>query len=72
MNEATIDILVHPTRWIGNTQYRNRMLARPVPPHTWRFVCRDPETGGIQVVACVAFMLNGKRVMRQPLRMVRR
>jgi hypothetical protein len=68
----TIDILVDPVRWTTYPRYRNRMLERPVPPHTWRFVCRDPE-GGIQVVACISFMENGKpRTMRAKLKDVKR
>lgn len=56
----TIDVLVHPNRWLGDTAYRQELLMkRPKPPHTWRFVCRSPE-GGIQVLACVSFMANGR------------
>lgn len=71
-DEATIDVLVHPTRWISDSRYRNRMLSRPVPPGTWRFVCRDPQ-GGLQVVACVTFLENGRpRTMRARLQDVKR
>jgi hypothetical protein len=71
-DDRTVDMLVHPVRWISDTRYRNRMLSLPTPPHTWRFVCRDPE-GGIQVVACVVFLENGTtRTMRARLKDVKR
>jgi len=70
---TTIDVLIHPVKWIGNTRYRHAMMSLPTPPHTWRFVCRDPETGGVQIVACISFLENGRqRTMRQPLRKVKR
>lgn len=71
-DKATIDLLVHPVRWVANTRYRNTMLSRPKPPHTWRLVCRDPE-GGFQIVACVSFTSTGRtRMMRAPLESVKR
>jgi len=70
--DHTIDMLVDPARWISDTRYRKRMLSSPIPPHTWRFVCRDPE-GGFQIVACIAFMKNGKpRTVRAKLEDVKR
>lgn len=69
---ATVDLLVNRGRWVVDSRYRNRMLAIPRPPGTWRFVCRDPE-GGIQVVACMAFLENGRvRRMRARLKDVKR
>lgn len=63
----TIDVIIRPIKWLSNTRYRNGMLSQPFPPHTWRFVCRDPE-GGVQVIACVSFLENGKpRTMRARL-----
>ena len=70
--DPTVDVLVDPARWRSDSRYRTRMLERPTPPHVWRFVCRDPG-GGVQVVACVAFMANGRpRTVRARLQDVKR
>ena len=72
MNECAVDMVVNLAQWISDAEYRNRMLALPMPPHTWRFVCRDPE-GGFQIVACVSFVENGKpRTIRARLKDVKR
>jgi len=69
-----IDVIVNASRWIYVASYRNKMLQLPTPEcETWRFVCRDPETRGLQIVACVSFCSDGKtRTMRAPIRSVKR
>lgn len=57
--EAPIDVIVDRDRWIDDPRYRQDILRIARPPILWRFVCRPPQ-GGVELLASVSFMHNGR------------